>query len=102
ALGGGSAAIAILIRPNLFPLAAVLGARYLIEAKRDWRHLLRGVLFFAMSAIGVAVTALVNRRLYGSPFVSGYGDLKTNFGTANMVPNMRLYAGWLIDVQTPL
>jgi hypothetical protein len=95
--GGLAAGLAILIRPNLFPLAGVLALWFLMKRRAGSL-----TLFSACAALGVAVTALINQRLYGSPFVSGYGDLGALFGWRNILPNIRLYSGWIVSVQTPL
>jgi hypothetical protein len=95
--GGLAAGLAILIRPNLFPLAGVLALRFLMK-----RRVGSLTLFSAGAALGMAITALINQRLYGSPLASGYGDLGSLFGWGNVLPNMRLYPGWLVSVQTPL
>ena len=95
--GGLAAGLAILIRPNLFPLAGVLALWFVM--KRRGGSL---ALFSSGAALGVAITALINQRMYGSPFVTGYGNLGPMFGLANILPNVRHYAGWLVSVQTPL
>lgn len=97
---GLAAGIAVLIRPNLVPLAGVLPLLFLL---RDWRRGIgRLIVYGAGAAIGVGATLAINRQVYGSPFVSGYGDVSDYFGWKNVLPNIRLYAGWLADAQTPL
>ncbi len=108
AAAGLATALAILIRPNLVPLAAILGAWYLLRRPRAGasRFGVPALGAFAwytgMAAIGAVATAAINRRLYGSPFVSGYGDLAALFGWAHVLPNLRSYTAWLVEAQTPL
>jgi hypothetical protein len=102
---GLTTAVAILIRPNLAPLAAImlvwiatrtardsaLGARF------DWRTALAYVAAAAPGALGLT---WLYARLYGSPFTSGYGDLGDAFQWSHVLPNLRRYAGWFVESQT--
>jgi hypothetical protein len=87
---------AIAIRPNLAPLAGLLCVWLAIA---DRRSLARAAIGIAPALIGVA---LVNARLYGSPLASGYGPLNELYALANLPTNLRLFAGWTLEVQTPL
>jgi hypothetical protein len=49
----------------------------------------------------VVLIAAVNARQNGSPLTSGYGSLDTWFDSSHLLPNLRLYAGWLTAAQTP-
>lgn len=97
---GLAAAMAILIRPNLVFLAAVLGLWFLIEAVRAWPRvgtaIRRGAAFAAAAAVGVAGVAAINHHLFGSPFTSGYGDLDDMFQLAHIGPNVRNYFTWML------
>jgi hypothetical protein len=111
--GGRSAAVAglvtaaaILIRPNLAPLAAPI-ALWLWMAPdgggvhRPWRRRAGRVAVYAATASpGVIGTAAVYASLYGSPFLSGYGGLGGMFDWANVRPNVRNYLTWFIESQT--
>jgi hypothetical protein len=88
---GVAAATAILIRPNLAPLAAI------VLVWIGWRGAARFLLPTLAGAIGIAV---VNSKLYGSPFASGY-DLTDGFMLSYVVPNLRRYGWWLVSVETP-
>lgn len=108
AAGAGLAsAVAIAIRPNLVFGAAIMGCWYAI---RVWRHhggghgrALLHVTAFAVAVLpGIVAVALVNHALNGSPLRSGYGSMEGWFTADNVWPNVRLYAGWLVDSQTPL
>ena len=88
-LAGVACAIAVLIRPNLAPLAIVP----LVFVSKSVRH----AIAFAMP---VAVSALVlmwaQWQWYGSPLRSGYGTVGELFALANIRPNTRFYGSVLI------
>jgi hypothetical protein len=96
ALSALSSALAILIRPNLAPLALLLLA---VLASR--RRFAGAAVFAALAATGAIATAAINARLYGSPTSSGY-DLNGAFALANVAVNLRRYGWWLLTVETPL
>jgi len=99
ALGSGIAvAVAILIRPNLVPLAAVL-AIFSWRSSRSWRSF---TMFGATASLGAIAVALINARLYGSPLASGYGDLSDAYSWSYIVPNLKRYGDWLVMAETPL
>jgi hypothetical protein len=136
--GGVAAAIAIMIRPNLVPLAAVLAiwiwwrdrddgdpkrvalhplrtARTTTHPARTTTHPARTTtdpvrratlsgspLWFALPAsIGALAIAVINARLYGSPFKTGY-DLTEGFSLAYVWPNLQRYVPWLVSAETPV
>lgn len=85
AAAGVACALAVLIRPNLAPLAIV---PFLISRRRWW---------FAMPVIAAgAFLGIVQTFWYGSPFRSGYGTADELFSVANIVPNAGRYAQWLV------
>ena len=90
---GLAASMAILTRPNLLPLALVVGV-YLAN-----RSVLR---FFAGLIPGGVVLALLNWRMYGSPVASGYGSAGDLFQLANAAPNLDRYVRWLSQTHTPI
>jgi hypothetical protein len=92
-VAGLAAAMAILIRPNLVPLAAVLCVWML------WR---RAAIFAACTVPACLVIAWINQTLYGSPFTSGYGATESLFAVANLSTNVGRYGTWLAETQTPL
>jgi 4-amino-4-deoxy-L-arabinose transferase-like glycosyltransferase len=100
ALGSGLAvSIAILIRPNLVPLAAAVA---LLVWQRPSPRRLRRVAAFATGLVPGAVTlAAVSHALYGSPFLSGYGNVGPYFALSHVAPNLVLYARWLVETQGP-
>jgi hypothetical protein len=94
---------AIVIRPNLAPLAAVLGLHYVfkISNARARRSALGHLLAFAVAASpGPLAVASINQHLYGSPFFSGYGRLDELFAWSRVASNLRLYLGWLMEAHT--
>jgi Dolichyl-phosphate-mannose-protein mannosyltransferase len=101
---GLMAGLAILIRPNLFPLAAPMAAWFFLRrdglsASTRWWH---AGSFVAGTIPGVAAVALINLQLYGSPATSGYGRFEDHFAAARMLPNLGRYMSWLIESHTPL
>jgi len=103
ALGAGLAAsVAILIRPNLAPIAAVLALWLVVRRGKAGRDVGSFAVFVAGVVPGCLGVAFVNRALYGSPFASGYGNLGGIFSAANVVTNVAHYGRWLVASQTPL
>ena len=104
AFGGGLAAsAAIVTRPNLVPLAAVLGVFVLVCAAPRLRTRMRYAACFAAGALpGPIAVALINRSLYGSPFESGYGSTAELFKIEYLSANLSSYPRWLVETETPL
>jgi dolichyl-phosphate-mannose-protein mannosyltransferase len=96
---------AILIRPNLAPLAAVMGTHYAFRMRdAKARRLAVGqLLVFGTTALpGALAVAAINQHLFGSPLVSGYGGLGDLFAWTRVAANLRNYLGWLVDAHTPV
>lgn len=83
--GGVACAAAVLIRPNLAPLAIVP----LFLARQRVR-------FAAPVAAAGVLLALLQWLSYGSPLQSGYGSAGELFALSNVFPNAALYSKWLI------
>ena len=99
AVGAGlMASLAVLIRPNLVPLGAVIAA-WLVWRDRSAG---RAAGFSAGLLPGCLAIASVNQALYGSPLSSGYGNLSALFSVAYIPTNLARYGRWLIETQTPL
>ena len=96
-----AASVAIVIRPNLVPLAGVMGL-YLVLRRHQSRRttLVHALIFVAGLLPAIGAVAWFNNRLYGSPLASGYGTLSEFLDPSNIAPNLRLYLGWLIETQT--
>ncbi len=100
--GGLAASAAILTRPNLVPLAAILGVFVLLySAKEGRRRMLNASLFSAGVMPGCIAVAVVNARLYGSPLSSGYGDMSLLFNVDYFWTNLSQYSRWLLEMETP-
>ena len=105
ALGSGIAvAIAILIRPNLVPLAAAIALWIVFREGLPLRaeRARRLLCFVVPASMGAIAVAFINARLYGSPFASGYGDLSTAYAWSYILPNVKRYGQWLMMAETPL
>jgi len=102
AAGGLAAAAAIVIRPNLVPLAAVIASWLAWRDVQNVRSAVRrraiAPWFAAAAALGAIAIAIVDARLYGSPLTTGY-DLTEAFAPGYIVPNVRRYAGWLLSAE---
>jgi hypothetical protein len=94
---GLAVSAAVLTRPNLVPLAIVLVA--VVAANRP--RLPRLVLFAAGSMPGCLIVAAINAHLYGSPLASGYGPLLPFYAWERWPENLRRYAGWLVELNSP-
>jgi hypothetical protein len=94
---GAAASLAILIRPNLLPLAAVLAGWTVLASQRH-----RLVAFALATVPGCVIVAAINNRLFGSPLTSGYGELSSLFSAANIDDTVASYIRWLVETQTPL
>ena len=108
AMAGVAAGLAITIRPNLAPAAAILGAWCAVRVWRSTPDDRRGAMvsalaFFAGVAAGAVVIAVVNQSLNGSPFISGYGSaLDDAFALRHVWPNLLHYTSSIVLTQTPL
>lgn len=95
--------IAILIRPNLAPLALVPVALLAVNAWPQPRPRLVNILAVSSAAIAACalIVAAIHTYLYGGPLRSGYGagDASKLYAVANIVPNIKQYGGWLFQSQ---
>jgi hypothetical protein len=103
--GGLVASIAILMRPNLVPLAAVcfLWIAWRDVAERRVRSRRAGLWWFAAGVLpGPIIVALINRSLYGSALQSGYAPLNELMAWSHVPGNLVQYAAWLAQSHSPL
>jgi hypothetical protein len=95
AAAGLVAALALLIRPNLAPVA-VIPALFALNAGR------RSALMFSVPVAAAAtLVGFLQCQWFGSPFRSGYGSATEIYALANVAPNAALYSRWLIETQGP-
>jgi hypothetical protein len=94
--------LAILVRPNLVPLAMVLVVAAAVWPRAAPRRnaAARATVLSAGVITGALIVASVNRRLYGSPLASGYGDASILYSLAYFGTNLRRYFGWLTQSET--
>jgi hypothetical protein len=88
---GLACGLAVLIRPNLAPLAIVP----LFIARRRVR-------FAIPVAIAGVLLALLQSLWYGSPIRSGYGSADELFALSNVAPNASRYVRWLMGTAPAL
>jgi hypothetical protein len=104
ACAGAATGMAVLIRPNLVPLAifpAVAVALSMTEGLRANRW--RSVLWFALACLPfVLFIAWLNFDLYGSALHSGYGDTAALFRWEYARVNIAHYSRWLWQTQGPV
>lgn len=98
---GTFTAAGLLVRPNLVLLPLVLLA-HLASAVRGREALMRAALFSVPIAPVVFIVAALNTTWYGGPLNTGYGASAEIYSIANIVPNLKLYAVWLWQSQSPV
>jgi 4-amino-4-deoxy-L-arabinose transferase-like glycosyltransferase len=117
---GLSTGLAILTRPNVVLAAAVPGAALVWQAARE-RFRTTGargesepaefatsnatarVFWFAAGSVPLCIAvALINNRLYGSPFSSGYAPFDALYKWSHLLPNLARYPRWLLETETPI
>jgi hypothetical protein len=96
---GVAAMVAILIRPNLAPLAAI-PLLFLVLRARGARTKVAFSFAAPVAAAGLTV-AFLQWRYFGSPFRSGYGSATEIYALSTVVPNISLYFEWLVDSHGP-
>jgi hypothetical protein len=88
-VAGFACAIAVLVRPNLAPLAAVP----LFAIGLNFRRL---AAFSLPVVIAGAVLMFLQNMWYGSPLRSGYGTADELFAVSNIGANASRYFSWLV------
>jgi hypothetical protein len=102
---GLATSAAIAIRPNLAPLGGVLLAWIAVTAPHDdgaFVNVAAAARFAACAAIAAIGIAVFNATIYESAVTSGYGDGSDLFGIGFWSTNVRQFAAWTADVETPL
>jgi dolichyl-phosphate-mannose-protein mannosyltransferase len=100
AIGSGLvSSLAILIRPNLAPLA------FIVAALSIWSNpSARGrtaIAFFAALLPGVCLLGWIQEVRYGSPLASGYGTASDVFALEYVGANLARYPRWVTESHTP-
>jgi hypothetical protein len=104
---GVATGLAILTRPNLVPVAMVVGGIFiwrLIAAPRSRSLAVQQLLLFGLPGIAASLTiAAVNHALWGSMLTSGYGSLvdQPPFSPRALWPNLLIYPRAIVT-QTPI
>jgi hypothetical protein len=106
ALAGLCCGLALLVRPNLLPLALVavlaVATRERSTGIRDWGLGIRNVALFLLAAIPFGIVVLwLNAQLYGSPLRTGYGAAGQLFSLSALPVNASRYFRWLVETHTP-
>jgi len=100
---GATAGLAVLTRPNLLPLAAVVALAVMNLPRGHHERRLRHdrLIGFAAGIIpAVGAQFLMQWRLYGSPLRSGYGAAGELYTLSNIAPNAAGYAQRMLHGET--
>jgi hypothetical protein len=98
-LSGMLVSLAILIRPNLAPLAVIVAV--LSIASNTSGGARRAMFFVAAAMPGVVLLGWIQDVRYGSPFASGYGTPSDVFAIEYVLPNLARYPRWITESHTP-
>ena len=98
---GLTTGVAILIRPNLLPLAVFVWGTCVIAGggRQRWRRAAACALVTIPFLIALGT---IQAGRYGSALGSGYGSAGDLFGMANVWPNLDRYPRWMVETHTPL
>lgn len=96
------AAVAMLVRPNLWFMPLAFAAYFLVAFPTRRQGLTRAALFCAPVIAGVFVIAALNNTWYGGPFRSGYGTSDVLFSLSSVWPNLKRYPVWLVQSHSAL
>ena len=111
---GISVGFAILTRPNLVPLAAIPATvlvwrsirshspRHPAETENAADATMRMLLFAIGSVPACIAVALIDRRLYGSAFATGYGPFESLYSWSFFWNNIARYPTWIVQTETVL
>jgi hypothetical protein len=92
---GLAAGFSLLIRPNLVLLAAIPAFA--------WRARTESLVRYALGLAPAILTLVtLNMFLYYSPLTFGQGSLFESYSLFSAPGNLRTYASWLVQTQTPL
>jgi hypothetical protein len=101
-LAGAMTGAAVLVRPNLVPLAAIVGLWVSAAPGATLRSRVVPAAAFGAALVPFALLVmLIQNAMYGAPLKSGYGDLGALFTADHVLPNLVRYPRWLLETQTP-
>jgi hypothetical protein len=87
--------LALLVRPNLVLLALV--------PVFAWRQRREPLIRYAMGIVpGLLAVMVINVLLYGAPLTTGYASPFELYAFGSLPINVRNYAVWIVQTQTPL
>ena len=103
---GIATGVAIAIRPNLAPLAIVVAAWIGLAGAAPGKprssnggHVVRFLIGVAPAILGIG---WLNGQLYESPLTFGYGKTSDFYSFGYLLTNVRQFATWTMDVETPV
>jgi 4-amino-4-deoxy-L-arabinose transferase-like glycosyltransferase len=96
---GVLSSIAILIRPNLAPVAVIVGA---LTVRMSTAARTRRAMYFVAALLpGLVLLGWIQAVRYGSPLASGYGSASSMFALEYVGPNLARYPRWMTESHTP-
>lgn len=103
AVAGLVASLAVMIRPNLAPLAlfVIVTCATTTREGSSGRPLIHMLVCAACMLPGVVTLGYIQNVRYGSPLGSGYGSFDDLFGVSNIRPNLSRYPRWLTMAHSP-
>jgi hypothetical protein len=99
-IAGVCAALAILIRPNIFPLA-LLPLAWIVLTCDGRERRIRAAIYSAWVVPAALAIGVLNAAWYGSPLMSGYGSPAILYSLRNVPANLQRYPLWLSQSQSP-
>jgi hypothetical protein len=93
---------ALLIRPNLVPLAGVVACSVFLDRPLTAARTIRALAVFSLAVLPfMIVTLALNAAMHGGPLDSGYGRLRDLFTVEHVRGNLSRYPIWLVETETP-
>jgi hypothetical protein len=102
AAAGIAAAVACLVRPNLFVMTPVLVTLMWWWSGRTRRAVVNAAIFLCAPAASAVALSVLHRTLFGSVTTSGYGEIGTLFSLSHVVPNLARYPRWAVFTHSAL
>jgi hypothetical protein len=99
---GAATAFAVMIRPNLAPLALVIAVSVAASERSGWGNIVKRFVVFGLVAwVGPLLLLWSQAELYGSPLQSGYqASLEYFFDIERIPHNARLYPRLLMELHS--